>query len=176
MVRTSRTLTLDEYRAINKLMLRNGSLGNRITLWLGLRILPILAIPGAVWCAYILLFQRRPNEPPGPLLFGLFFSVLMILQPQFLRWKLKKLLAAQRLDRTWTIEASDDGVRSVLEDLYDTKFAWSYFDKVVEDNHYFLLVNSKRPAFISFAKAQITPSVLDELRGLAEIHVSKSAR
>src|ERR1700760_4895472 len=103
-------------------MLRNGTLGNRITFWLGLRILPVIAIPGAVWCSYILLFDRRPNQPPGPLLFGLFCAILMILQPLFLRWKLKNLLAAQRLDRTWTIDVSDDGVRSVLEDLYDTKF------------------------------------------------------
>lgn len=176
MVSISRTLTLEEYRGSNQLMLRNGTLVQRMTFWLGLRALPIVAVPAALWLFYVVLFRLPPNEPPGPLLFGLFFSVLMVLQPFFLRWKLKKLHAAQSLDRTWTIEASDDGVRSILEDLYDTRLAWTYFDKIIEDNNYFLLANSKRPAFVSFSKRHLTPSLLDELRNLAKLHISKSTR
>jgi hypothetical protein len=168
----SRTLTLVEYRAANQLMLRNGTVSHRFVYWFTLRILPAVSVLMLAFLLYAAIYQNRAGEVSIAILISAGAFLYLLSQPLLLRLKLKRMHHAQRLDSTWTIEVSDDGIRSNLEGIADTKFNWAYFDKVVDGKDYFLFVNTRRPSFITFAKRKLSQPELAELRAFGGAHVT----
>jgi YcxB-like protein len=172
MVSITRTLTLKEYGTANGLALRNGTARQRRNYFFCVKFGPYI---GGLFLLLSILFgvsswrAGRADWSPVVLLIS---GVVLCAQPVMLRLKIKKLFVAQQLDRPWMLEADEDGVHSVVPGLADSRLTWQYFTTFVETDDLFLLINSRRPAFVSFPKRELDAGMLEELRGLARGNIA----
>jgi hypothetical protein len=177
MVSITRTLTLKEYGVANSLALANGTAKHRrnnfLFLKYGLHIGVLLLFLGFLIGYY--LVRSESSSITFPLLL-VWIGVMFLLQPWILRRKIKKLFLAQQLDRPWTVSASEDGVQSKLPGLADTHLEWGYFTTFAETEEMFVLINSRRPAFISFPKRELDEESLVQLRDLARANLPASLK
>jgi hypothetical protein len=84
---------------------------------------------------------------------------------------MRKMYRQQRLERTWEIEISEQGVYSKLVGLADSRMEWAYFDFYVETTNSFVLLQKLRPVFLTIGAASLDSTQKTELRSLLDAHL-----
>ena len=77
----------------------------------------------------------------------------------------------QDLDRPWSVELSDHGIKSTIPNRAETQFEWVYFDRYVETPSLFVIIEPKRLVFIPVAKDSLPVAEQTELRELLDTHL-----
>ena len=170
MIQITRLLTFKQYAASTRLANLHGPLRRKLNYIAFIYFLPLLALVGVpITMAMERAAWHRHGDQGGPVfiwgsLFGV--SIYYLCSPLLFRKKMRRLYKQQELDCPWTLELSDQGVRSTIPGKADTHFEWAFFDCFIETKDLFCLLQKKRTVFITIANDSLGPAEYDELKRL----------
>jgi hypothetical protein len=175
MVRITRLLTFEQYVASTRLIHFHTTLRRKFAYVTFFYITPPLSCLGILFAIYKMIQSWQTLGDGGEFvvwLILLWFSCCFVHYPFAFRKKLRKLYREQELGMPWTLEVSDEGVRSIRPGRSDTRFEWGYFDGYIDDWEFFCLVRSKRLAFVSISKSELATEDFNELMTILPAHLS----
>jgi hypothetical protein len=134
----------------------------------------LLSLPLLIWRACKVWSSPGDHGGSFGLLCGAVFAAgYYACWPLLFRRKIARLYDQQQLDREWELEFSDDCVRSKLLGLAESRLEWPYFQTFVETSDIFLLLRTRRLAFVTVSKASLDESQQAELRTLLKKHLEQ---
>jgi len=169
MISINRTLTLEEYVAANRLAYKHSSLWRRMNLYGGLYVMPVIGAVLTIECVLLVLISRSVHAFE---VFSFPLGLYFCLWPLLYHRKLKRCYLNQNLDKEWSVELSDTGVRSVLSGQFDAVLNWQFFRCSEETDKLICLINTKHLSFISIPKHLLSEEQLEEIRLLAAKHLT----
>jgi YcxB-like protein len=175
MIRIHRVLTLEEYRANNKIVLLQSTFWRRANFRLFTSVLPVVGFIGLVpsfWFASHVWHESGNNA----VTFGVACAICWLCiwfgaYPLFFRRKLAKLYGRQELNRPATIEISDRGIKTTIAERSETQFEWAFFSRYIESDEYFTIIQDKRLIFITIPKHSVAFEEQAELRTVLGAHL-----
>jgi hypothetical protein len=174
-VKLTYTLTLDDYKAAQRLHLRR-TLGGRLTFIFWYLVVPILAALGAF--AFI-FFDVGKLTHSAAILFGIeaalvWLSVFLpIMRFYAIRKGFKQIFPPSRTDRSSSIDIDEERVLSTIPGVSEGKVFWKGIIDFAQDEKTTLLYIRKK-AFFFFPTPALSPDQRAELNALIARHVAKN--
>jgi len=169
-IQVRRILKIEEYIQSNRLACRSGTTSQRFQFFLcawGLFPLGVVALPFLAWRLAAVWQLPGDQGTRVALLSGaIALAGYCAFWPLLYRRKVAKLYAQQQLDREWELEFSEECIRSKFVGLVESRLEWIYFQRFIETPKIFLVLRTKRPAFLTVSKETLNAKDVAALRAL----------
>ncbi|NYF80135.1 YcxB family protein [Granulicella arctica] len=166
MISITRVLTFEEYAASNKLALRYGTLRRKCKFFVYLYAMPTLGLLLFLFATWMLIDTWKSSDTYVSWFIWMGGSLCWIFCPWFFRKRTRRSYKEQELHLPWTTEISETGVHSVIPGKAASHFEWTFFSSFVETSELFIILQRKRPIFITVPKDSLDPVQQIELRAL----------
>jgi hypothetical protein len=161
-------VTLDDYRAGNRIMCLHTLPRRRRDYLFITRATPVLAVVLLAASAYLIFVAHQTR---GPIIACLALAAAMIYSPIQYHLKIRRFYSQQKLGHPTDVVVTAEGMKFLRQDgAAETRYSWSIFDGWFESEEYLVLFPSQQ-AFIPIPKRALTPEQQTELRALFAAHI-----
>jgi len=162
------TMTVEEYREGNKLLVLNTSLGRKINYYMCYWASPFIGI--LLIALSVFLFFRGDKN-----IFVLLLGVYWCLIPILMARRLRKRYRQQKLDREWQIDAHDAGLDLIVDGgNSDSHYRWQGLEKYLESDRLFIVMEN-HVAFILIPKRVLSSEQKNEFRSLLSAKINRKS-